>query len=198
MHEPAEVAARRASWSDDWQRALPARPRCESRAADRPQQSRPLHEAVLEDGRVPRRARRGGRPVAGRCARAGRARPADARPRARSRRGRAPLLRPARARRGRAGDAGRRRADRRRARRRDRHAIPRRRARRRAGTPRSTRTLPNYTNNLRRFGFGDDDFAERGQRPPRRRDRRVGRPRHDRGAGRRRCATPAPTTCASR
>jgi len=23
-------------------------------------------------------------------------------------------------------------------------------------------TLPNYTNNLRDFGFGDDDFAERG------------------------------------
>ena len=40
---------------------VPARARREPRAADRPRQSRPLQEAVLEDGRVPRRARRGGR-----------------------------------------------------------------------------------------------------------------------------------------
>ena len=37
-----------------------------------------------------------------------------------------------------------------------------------------------------------------GQRPARGRDRRVGRPRRDRSAERRRCATRGPTTCASR
>ena len=63
--------ARRASWSDDWQAALPARSRREPRAADRPRQPGPLHEAVLEDGRVPRRSRRGRGPVPGRRARAG-------------------------------------------------------------------------------------------------------------------------------
>ena len=31
-----------------------------------------------------------------------------------------------------------------------------------AGTPRSTSGLPNYTNNLRQFGYDDDDFAEQG------------------------------------
>ncbi len=31
-----------------------------------------------------------------------------------------------------------------------------------AGTPRSISTLPNYTNNLKRFGWTDDDIADGG------------------------------------
>ena len=59
-------------------------------------------------------------------------------------------------------------------------------ARRSAGARwRSTSALPNYTNNLRRFGYDDDDFADGGTRPARRRDRRLGRRGRDQGAGRR-------------
>ena len=43
-----------------------------------------------------------------------------------------------------------------------RHRSVDRRARRRGSTPRSTPRSPNYTNNLRQFGYGDDDFANAG------------------------------------
>ena len=45
--------------------------------------------------------------------------------------------------------------------------------------------LPNYTNNLKRLGFGDADLADGGSRPPRRRDRRLRRHRRHCRAGQR-------------
>ena len=198
MHDPAEVAQQRASWSGRLAAALRARPRRQPRAADRPRQSGSLPEAVLEDGRVPRRARRGSATGAGRCAGPRRAAAADARPRPRSRRGRAPVFRA------------------RRTRRRGARACsvpsamigvelavvldrdPVDRARDRAPAHRGLREPAELHEQPARLRFRRRRLRRRGQRPARRRDRRVGRPRHHRAARARRCATRAPTTCASR
>ena len=57
---------------------------------------------------------------------------------------------------------------------------------------------PNYVNNLERFGFGDDDVVDGGNRSARRRDRRLRRRRHRRFDACRTTSTPALHTCASK
>ena len=52
MHEPAEVAQRRASWSDGWQRRFLLGLGVSHARADRPREPRTLHQAVLQDGRA--------------------------------------------------------------------------------------------------------------------------------------------------
>ena len=58
--------------------------------------------------------------------------------------------------------------------------------------------LPNYTNNLLRHGFGEDDVSpSRPERPPDRRDRRARHRRRRRDPGTAASRRRAPTTCAS-